>query len=468
VDNGLWLTDDHSTLNYMPTTCHFGVGFAMKNTVLRENWPKIRRVKMRGVPFFQVDARKLGTSGKRETFSSLGEAEKRAQELETLYDVSGKEGLDFPPDLRVQALTAQKLLEPFQGKTIVQAAEHYREYLEGLGMKEASALVTALADEWFNEKSSGKYKVLRAETLKGIKQTRDNLKTLFSHQRILAITTTDIQNHLDTLQVGLQRKYNVNNLFSQFFNWAIKHEHISSNPCDKIEIYIASKEVEIFTPTKAEELLRLLAAKYPQYVLYHALGLFAGLRPEESQYLEWSQIHLDERTITVLAETSKIKETRNVHIEDTLHSWLVAYKPNEPHGYITPQVNFKNYNLQIHIAAGYRGTLAKKENGKITRTLHNPDKAGWPVDVLRHSYGSYWLSKHGNRAQLAENMGNSIQIIKKHYKRVVSKSATEAFWSILPASTASTTTAVPTKHGARRKQAERLAAAMAREPAPTE
>ena len=75
--------------------------------------------------------------------------------------------------------------------------------------------------------------------------------------------------------------------------------------------------------------------------------------------------------------------------------------------------------LRIHL--GY------KVRGK------NPDGAVWHCDICRHTMVSYWLQKYNERGHLAEQMGNSLKMIKKHYKQVVTNSDTEKFWSILPA-----------------------------------
>jgi hypothetical protein len=56
----------------------------------------------------------------------------------------------------------------------------------------------------------------------------------------------------------------------------------------------------------------------------------------------------------------------------------------------------------------------------------------WPVDVLRHTYGSHWLAVHKNRADLAERMGNSVQIIKRNYRRAIPKQVAVEFWKIRP------------------------------------
>ncbi len=407
-------------------------------TLIRKTFPKIRVVERRGEVFFQVDCRRTGTSGKQEHFSNQKEAEKRATEVEVEFNANGHEGLALSQDLRAMALRGEAILAPY-GKTVAQACEFFRDYLKKQEELQRSALVETLAKQWHGDKASGRTKKLRARSLADIKWTSELLADEFKGKRILEITTHDLETYIHGQKVGLQRKFNLRNLMSQFLNWCVAKEHIAKNPADKIEIEVGGKTVAIFAPDEAENLLGVCEARFPDFVLYHAICLFAGLRPDECQLLTWEQIHLKERTIHVLAETSKIKEARNVHIETNLLRWLKLFKPAKASGYVTPQKNFKNRTLQLHIAAGYRGTLSTKLDGKVTKKIHNADKPAWAQDICRHSYGSYWLASNGNRAQLAENMGNSIQIIKKHYKRVVSKADAKAYWSIVPAEVAQST-----------------------------
>jgi integrase len=403
----------------------------MKKEPIRKTFPKIRVVVVNGEKLFQVDARRTNTGGKREYFTKQHEAEKRANAIAADYMATGTEGLAFSADLRFMATAGAAMLEPY-GATILQACEHYRDLLKSRKEAQASALVPFLAEQWSKDKASGKLKKLRPRTLKDIAQTKDILVTAFAGVRILDLTATKIESYLDKQPVGLQRKYNLCSLFSQFFNWCIAKDYITKNPTEKIEIEVGGRDVAIFKPSEAEHILEVCEKRFPAYVHYHAISLFAGLRPEECQALKWENIHLEEKTIHVLAETSKIKEARNVHIEDVLALWLEKYMPEEPKGFVTPQVNFKKYTLQIHMAAGYQGTRVNKVNGQLIYTKVNPDASLWPQDVMRHCYGTYWLAKHGNRAQLAEYMGNSLQIIKKHYKKVVSKSQAEAYWKLRP------------------------------------
>ncbi|MEI6165418.1 MAG: tyrosine-type recombinase/integrase [Planctomycetota bacterium] len=393
----------------------------MKTTseLVRKTWPKVRSVWRKGEKFFQVDARRTGTNGKQEHYATKEDALGRAAKIEAEFSDNGNQGLAMPAALRTMAFAGEQLLAPYK-KTIYQAAEFFKAHLDAIKLKEQSALVPVLAKAWLDDKKSGKNKKLRAQTLRGIHEASTLLTKLFAGKRVLEVTTDDIRDYLDDLNVGLRRKFNLNSRFSQFFNWSIKKSHTTTNPCLAIEIHVGGKEVSIFTPAEALAFLKLCETQHKDLLLYHAISLFAGLRPEECQALKWENVHLEEQTITVLAETSKTKETRNVHIETTLLAWIEEHKPTKLTGFVTAQTNFKKRTLALHTDAGYRG------NGL------NADHPEWPQDVLRHSYGSYWLAKFKNRAQLAESMGNSLQIIKKHYKRVVSKSDCAEYWSIVP------------------------------------
>ena len=390
----------------------------MKKTLVRKTWPKIRIVSIKGEKFYRVDARKTGTNGRQETFKLRAEAEERAREIESHFSDNGAEGLSFSAELRGMALTGSKLLAP-HGKTIIQAAEFYAAHLNELKRKQDSALVSTLSVAWHEDKKSGRNKKLRAETLRGISEASEILKETFGSRRILDISTPDIRKYLDQCQ-GLRRKFNLRSLMSQFFNWCIAQGHIERNPAEPIKIHIETNEVTIFSPMEALKTLQKCQTDFPDLLIYHAVSLFAGLRPFECRLLKWEQVHLDEKTITVLSETSKTKETRNVPIEPTLMAWLEEHRPSTLAGPIVPHQNFIKRAQRLHSSLGYK-------SGKS-----NPQAPSWPQDVMRHSYGSYWLAKYKHRAVLAENMGNTIEMIKKHYKRVVSKSDCAEYWKIVP------------------------------------
>ena len=54
----------------------------------------------------------------------------------------------------------------------------------------------------------------------------------------------------------------------------------------------------------------------------------------------------------------------------------------------------------------------------------------WPHDVARHSYASYRLAVLGDVHKLANEMGNSVNVIHKHYKAPFTEEEGTAYFSI--------------------------------------
>jgi hypothetical protein len=59
-------------------------------------------------------------------------------------------------------------------------------------------------------------------------------------------------------------------------------------------------------------------------------------------------------------------------------------------------------------------------------------KDDWPANVMRHSFGSYWLAEFKDKNALALQMGNSPTVIEKHYERAVRPKEAARYWQIKP------------------------------------
>ncbi len=147
-------------------------------------------------------------------------------------------------------------------------------------------------------------------------------------------------------------------------------------------------------------------AKAPQW--------FAGLRPGEAEQLDWAQVHFKSKTIEVLAHTSKTRDSRFVKMEPALIAWL---KPYAKTAGLIAGINLRPRWRSVKEAAGY----GSEEH-----------QTKWVEDIMRHSYASYWLALHQNRAELAEMMGNSVNVIKSHYRRPVLKAEAKRYWGLRP------------------------------------
>jgi len=388
-----------------------------KSKLIRKTWPKIRLLPNGR---YQVDGRRKGTNAKQKSFDTKAEAEDRARKLEEDFAREGTDGAGLSSELRVAAITAANILAPYD-KDIVEAARHYAAHLDSLLKLENSKFIKDLAEDWLANKKSGARRELRAATILSIENGKKYLVERFGEKRILAVTKDDIRRELDKHGSKIRRKFNLCSLMSQFFNWCIKHGHCVTNPCPLDEYVPAEKDtVDIATARQARLCMRICERKYPHLVLYHALGFFAGLRPFEAAKLRREDISLEHNEITVRGETSKSKETRKVRIEPNLRAWIERYLDKDE----SEVVRSKNFTNQIK---KLRAQLGYKVMGK------NEKAAKYPHDLMRHSYGSYHRKKYNNRALLAELMGNSVEIIRKHYLNPhITGDELDAYWAIKP------------------------------------
>jgi integrase len=139
----------------------------------------------------------------------------------------------------------------------------------------------------------------------------------------------------------------------------------------------------------------------------NALILFGGCRREEVEKMDWSHIDFENGHINITAEISKVRTERFAPINDTLKAWLLTIKNR-------------------------RGAIVSRN---LMRPLREVWKAAglypWPQDAHRHSFISYRRTQVGD-AITALEAGTSESIIKRHYKRPVSKEAAERFFAIRP------------------------------------
>ena len=194
---------------------------------------------------YQVDARKQGTTGRRETFTVKAKAEERAAKIAEELLGGGTEAL-IDSTLRNMALKWQRLLAPY-GKTIDDSGNHYLQYLKDELAKSASKTIDLLAEEWYTAKSTGSNRKLKPATLTAIRQHADLLIEQWGKKHILDFKKSDLQTYLDSLICGQRNKFNIRSLTSQFFNWCISKEYCKTNPVEAIEIVVPRAKIHVLT-----------------------------------------------------------------------------------------------------------------------------------------------------------------------------------------------------------------------------
>ena len=139
--------------------------------------------------------------------------------------------------------------------------------------------------------------------------------------RIHEVTPRMVHGWLDShKQFSILTRRNWRRDLGILFAFARKHGYAASNPIDGIERPQASdSEIKVLS---AAEALKLLISADEDARPILAIGLFAGLRMSEILVLNWEEVDLSDRTITVQGRKAKTRQRRVVTIFDNLHDWL--------------------------------------------------------------------------------------------------------------------------------------------------
>ncbi|MCL4177740.1 MAG: hypothetical protein KJ072_08320 [Verrucomicrobia bacterium] len=261
----------------------------------RKDYPKIRERVKHGKSYFEVDMRRKGLVGRQyRTFTQLKDARKYAAEVASKVSLSG---LDSLGDMLRHRQDLELLNDLRQrcghyGKTIQQAVLAATKTWEDEEEKQKSPFTSELLTLWVLDKTEG-LKRLRPKTLKTIRNMAEAFKAKWGEYRIREITHPMVESWLKKAAGGDYRKRNLLSNFSAFFNHIRKKKYYEGeNPCDGLEIEIERTTPGFLTAEQSRLLMRE-SQRVEGLAPYVALGLFAGIRPEEAQRMDWPNIKLD-------------------------------------------------------------------------------------------------------------------------------------------------------------------------------
>lgn len=230
------------------------------------------------------------------------------------------------------------------------------------------------------------------------------------------------------------------------FNFAVAQGYMDEPPTErakKIKQEIPD-EISVLSPAEVQEVMRRALQMEPRLVPYLAIGIFAGLRPEnELGRLDWDKINLKSRTITVTGKNAKTKKKRAVPISDNLAAWLETVPEAERAGEIyyyrralrrvlgQDQATKAEKRAELEAQAAREG---RKLSGPTPDETPAPEVLRWGQDIMRHTFGSYRQAVIKNINQLCEEMGNTPSIARAHYLDPPEAEQAAEFWAITPAS----------------------------------
>lgn len=151
--------------------------------------------------------------------------------------------------------------------------------------------------------------------------------------------------------------------------------------------------------------------QYPEVATIVAVYIYAGLRREEALWLTHEDVDLKERIIRVRAKTigkeswqPKTKRNRIVPISTDLYSILKNYRSPDGAWYF-PSPTGKRWDPDNF--------------SQNLREINTDHKLVWNCLDFRHTFGSHLAQKGESLYKIAELMGNSPEICRRHYAALI-------------------------------------------------
>ena len=173
-------------------------------------------------------------------------------------------------------------------------------------------------------------------------------------------------------------------------------------------------EIKVLAVEQAQGLLSACLELDPTMLPYHALGLFAGIRPMELNRLTWEQIHMDDREIKLPPEVTKTRNGRTVTMEPVLARWL---------------------NFHVKNGGSNTGEVVEKTNQRrrLDRIRTKAKTLPWIQDVMRHPYASHWIKAYEDKGRLLGYMGHATDdMLIDNYLRAVDRKTAARYWKLGP------------------------------------
>ena len=382
---------------------------------------KIYRVSNRGRSLYQLSYYRAGCRERR-TFADKAAAKREAKailcqlasnateadeavsatDIESLVAArAALNGLDLPLHLAVEGFAGavRTLGQPADAVAALNRAVAF--YVKHHPVGSVRVPLREMVDRYIQSRRRIGVSKVWLETIKG--KTRFLIKR-FPAEKCELPSGREIVDWLDDIYSNPVTKNSTLKTIKAFAAWAAKEKLVGCETISSVERWkMPASDVEIYKPEEIETILAAIPALAVPFVV---LGAFAGLRAAEIMRMDWSEIDLERGHLVVSAAKAKTAARRLVPISENLKAWL---KPHaQPSG---PVVLASQGSIDLHL----RGKkLPRKRN------------------ALRHSYISYRLATIQDAPQVALEAGNSLQIIFKHYRELVTPDQGKEWFAIMP------------------------------------
>jgi integrase len=374
--------------------------------VIRGTFPQVWRTP----EGFMVSARsrKWGLNI-RKTFPTEKEALSYRGQLEASIKEHGAQP-NIPKDKLAFVSAYERLIErltPFAKKP-EDAVDHYVQFLGDEIARQAMPTVRHLVDQWQTNKLLDS--TLDSQYRNEIKLHCRFIKRKFGEYRADQIRKNDIDTTLKKHPGSNNTRRKYLTFIRMFFNWLLAEDrgYVVTNPAKGIRFKADKFEKEFYDPDTLRNFFRHVVERFPQLVGYYTVLTFCGLRPSEGARVQWHHVNFTTKQLHVVHGKT---DARHITMEPVAISWLKWFREHSAKD--APFVPEKNlFNLEKDARAFMAGK--------------------WIADGLRHGFASHYTSLKKDFPAVAWYMGNSVQMIKKHYAKSIPVEQLEQFWGLTP------------------------------------
>ena len=260
----------------------------------------------------------------------------------------------------------------------------------------------------------------KASTWKGYqKMIKGYWLPLFQHHPISAITTGDVREAITTSGLAEKSAKTFNNAMTPLrgiFDLAIDYEYIVKNPCAKIKAQKWQSPPP--DPIEPAEIPLILNAMRSDWLPYFQVAFGTGMRTGELLALEWRDIDWNAGLVKVergyaahQTDTTKTHVARFVEINELSLAGLKAQK----------EKTFLAGGL-VFIVNGAQIVSDKPPRIAWDAALKKAGVRHRKAYCTRHTFASIALSNGVNPYEVAKQMGNSVNMLMKHYAKWIQQS----------------------------------------------
>jgi integrase len=364
----------------------------------------------RPAPWVVNVPKELSVTGKRQQlfFSTKAAASVECEKLKARKDNFATSLRATTPAKIAVATECYKLLEPY-GVDLLDAVRSHIQLLKG---RTASVTFEAAFDRFaeLKQNKSPKYQ-------QEIRQIRTRFSPLFS-RLICDVSAQDLEPLLDQLPAA-SRNAKMRGLRA-VFNLAIKRGWMlpGTSPIARLDFADGvQKEVEVVPVNRVAAMLNHALENDLELLPFLTLGFFCGARPEELGKIEWRDIDVIDRVVTIRPEVSKTHRRRFPDLSENAIAWIESYRQ-------------RGGRTEGRVVPFSPAILRKKRRANWEAVA---GEALWIQQGMRHSYCSCWLALHGDINKLVLQSGHaSVDVMWQSYHKGLKKAEAEQFWSIMP------------------------------------